>query len=313
MREIKKTSSELYSILSDILDCDYRRLIDAFDDVDGDVLTDAISEAREHDCQLTIGRIMAEAIDNVISELFDDFELEKENQMTKVSEESEVYEFLENFDPDDLRDSIQFNDVLYWSEISSSYSKEDMKKYVTYLSNTFEKLINLLGEIDGFPEPEKEEVEAGDNEEICPHCDYVNSFNWDCVSRKMVCKGCGEEILLCSVCDMYKHSCGKCPYEKKVEFAVGMEVTVSIKTLYTAGITPGYVSIETEEGDDGIIGYYDFHDKRTGHVVCMDGETCTITKVDNNSITLLNKDGEVETEFMLSLEEANICCFACPE
>ena len=33
-----KNAKTLYSLLSDILDCDYKRLIDAFDGVDDDVL-----------------------------------------------------------------------------------------------------------------------------------------------------------------------------------------------------------------------------------------------------------------------------------
>lgn len=35
--KIKKNASELYSLLSDVLDCDYRRLIEDFDEVGEDI------------------------------------------------------------------------------------------------------------------------------------------------------------------------------------------------------------------------------------------------------------------------------------
>ena len=67
----------------------------------------------------------------------------------------------------------------------------------------------LLGE-------QKEETDAEFwGEEICPHCDYVNQFVCDGVTRKIICKECGEEILLCSLCDMDKVDCSKCPYEEE--------------------------------------------------------------------------------------------------
>lgn len=50
-------------------------------------------------------------------------------------------------------------------------------------------------------------------EETCPYCDHVNDFVCDGTSRKIICKNCGKEILLCSLCDMDKVACGKCPYE----------------------------------------------------------------------------------------------------
>lgn len=60
--EIKKDANELYSLLSDLLDCDRRRLVDAFDGVDNDILSSSIYEAKE-DNDLTIERIMREVID----------------------------------------------------------------------------------------------------------------------------------------------------------------------------------------------------------------------------------------------------------
>ena len=69
-----------------------------------------------------------------------------------------------------------------------------------------------------YPELLEEKEESKENfwgEETCPYCDYVNDFVCDGTNHKMICKNCGKEILLCSLCDMDKVSCGKCPYEKE--------------------------------------------------------------------------------------------------
>lgn len=45
-----------------------------------------------------------------------------------------------------------------------------------------------------------------DFEETCPHCDAVNEIvNHDVEKDRWVvkCKECGEEIMLCNVCDAY--------------------------------------------------------------------------------------------------------------
>ena len=55
-------------------------------------------------------------------------------------------------------------------------------------------------------------------EEICPYCDHVNDFVWaEGTKRTIICKNCGKEILLCSLCDMDKVGCGKCPYDDREE------------------------------------------------------------------------------------------------
>lgn len=56
------------------------------------------------------------------------------------------------------------------------------------------------------------EKEDCDLEEICPHCSHVNQIKWDRTSRKTICQNCGEEILLCSLCNMDEVECSKCPY-----------------------------------------------------------------------------------------------------
>lgn len=54
-----------------------------------------------------------------------------------------------------------------------------------------------------------------DGQEICPHCDYVNDYVVDENTRTIICKGCGERILLCSLCDMDEVDCSQCPYDCK--------------------------------------------------------------------------------------------------
>ena len=60
-----------------------------------------------------------------------------------------------------------------------------------------------------------DDEEEFDCEEICGNCDYVNGFNYEeNGSRIIICKNCGEEILLCSLCDPDEVDCDECPYQK---------------------------------------------------------------------------------------------------
>lgn len=62
-------------------------------------------------------------------------------------------------------------------------------------------------------EESKEEKKDNEGEELCPYCDYINTFVWEEGNpRKIICRKCGKEILLCSLCDMDVVNCGKCPY-----------------------------------------------------------------------------------------------------
>lgn len=59
----------------------------------------------------------------------------------------------------------------------------------------------------------EEEKNENWGEEICPHCDHVNNFVWqEGTPRRIKCKNCGEEMLLCSLCNMDEVDCSKCPY-----------------------------------------------------------------------------------------------------
>ena len=51
-----------------------------------------------------------------------------------------------------------------------------------------------------------------DIEEICEYCGHVNEIKWDGESKTVICEECGEEILLCSLCDMDECNCDECPY-----------------------------------------------------------------------------------------------------
>ena len=54
----------------------------------------------------------------------------------------------------------------------------------------------------------------GDNviEEPCGSCGHLNTIEWDGISRRIICEECGEEILLCSLCDCDECNCSNCPY-----------------------------------------------------------------------------------------------------
>lgn len=148
--DIKKEASELYCILSYVLDCDYRRLIDAFDSVDGDLLDEAISEARDNN-DLSLERIMREVIDIAFRECDYSFYKERDRKIAMLDVDSEEFEVLDNLDMSCIRDSIQYEDGICWDESYSDYSEEDMNIYVTYLSESFEKLEGMIGCIEGLP------------------------------------------------------------------------------------------------------------------------------------------------------------------
>lgn len=82
-------------------------------------------------------------------------------------------------------------------------------------------------------------------------------------------------------------------------------VTVSLETLYNKfGEDLCYNEIEKEV--DGDIEYFDLYENG---LVCMDGETCSVDFKDENKISLINHDGEVDRHFSLSIEEFEYGCF----
>ena len=50
-----------------------------------------------------------------------------------------------------------------------------------------------------------------DGEEICPNCNHANSFTCCGTNRRITCEKCGEEILLCSICNR-EVDCSECLY-----------------------------------------------------------------------------------------------------
>jgi len=75
-------------------------------------------------------------------------------------------------------------------------------------------------------------------------------------------------------------------------------ICISVKALYDKyGEKLSYCNISTE--DDG---YYDLQTEFSG-TVCMDGENCEVIEENDDVVKLLNKDGEINTTFTLTLEE----------
>lgn len=93
----------------------------------------------------------------------------------------------------------------------------------------------------------------------------------------------------------------------KTKYIKGESVTVSVKALYESNIIAENVFIDTEDDENGNTSYWDMYTHKDG-LVCMDGETCEIVSVNDNSITLKNEDGEKDVEFILTFAEADICC-----
>lgn len=77
---------------------------------------------------------------------------ERDKKLELLDKNSEQYEVLDNLDVDTIKDSIQYEDGICWSESFCGYSEEEMKVYIEYLKESFEKLVGIIGYIDGFPE-----------------------------------------------------------------------------------------------------------------------------------------------------------------
>ena len=91
-------------------------------------------------------------------------------------------------------------------------------------NNALEYVFKVLGiEVPGNTEDDdiEEDEEEYDCEEICGNCDCVNGFNYEeNGSMPIICEDCGEEIILCSLCDPDEADCDKCPYyaEFRIEY-----------------------------------------------------------------------------------------------
>ena len=87
---------------------------------------------------------------------------------------------------------------------------------------------------------------------------------------------------------------------------------MSLATLYgDTGTEPGgtYTLSSGDIIDNTDPDYYDLKDP-SGNILCMDGESCTVSEVyDDGSVDLLNKEGESETYFTLTSEEAGTALF----
>ena len=91
---------------------------------------------------------------------------------------------------------------------------------------------------------------------------------------------------------------------------IGKRVTVVVQDLFDKGIEPEFVTLKTEDDENGQVRYFDLYDNNG--VVCMDGETCIVLEVEKDRVKLLNEDGEQKKEFYLSIKEAGICLFPSP-
>ena len=101
------------------------------------------------------------------------------------------------------------------------------ESFTEYKGLDDEEFIEKVCESVGMTEPEYKELMLEKNlrdydfDEICPHCDCVNmvvlSETKECKNEKrtLVCKGCGETILACNLCDMDNCGCCNCEIEEE--------------------------------------------------------------------------------------------------
>lgn len=153
---MKKDARNLYTVLSTILDCDYIRLVDAFDDVENDILNEAILNALEIYDSLSLENIMQEVIETGLKKIETDFYKECDSILQKCEKingkESEEYNLLSCFEISDLRDSLICEDgVIEWSNTSSVFSEEEMVILKKHLPDSFKKLQESIGNIINLP------------------------------------------------------------------------------------------------------------------------------------------------------------------
>ena len=86
------------------------------------------------------------------------------------------------------------------------------------------------------------------------------------------------------------------------------KVCISVKTLYDEigeQLTHGSIKKSGEEGNE----YYDLYNNRQDIVACMDGEEVYIVYQDDKTVELLNKNGEIDTNFKLTRKEFEIATY----
>ena len=86
------------------------------------------------------------------------------------------------------------------------------------------------------------------------------------------------------------------------------EVCVSLQSLYETGKELSDTTTYIQKDTDGELEWFDLHSK-LGGVLCMDGEECEIVSIDNDFVTLLNREGDENTEFIFSKDEFEIATF----
>lgn len=83
---------------------------------------------------------------------------------------------------------------------------------------------------------------------------------------------------------------------------------ISIETLfnkYGSNLpSDNYIDVTIDEDTR----YFDLRDKH-GNLVCMDGEECQAWYDGSQMYKLVNKEGEIDTEFFLTMEEYNLASF----
>lgn len=86
------------------------------------------------------------------------------------------------------------------------------------------------------------------------------------------------------------------------------KVCISVKTLYDEigeQLTHGTIQKSGEDGNE----YFDFYNNNQDIIACMDGEEVYIVYQDDKTVELLNKNGEIDTNFKLTRNEFEVATY----
>jgi hypothetical protein len=97
---------------------------------------------------------------------------------------------------------------------------------------------------------------------------------------------------------------------EKDTYIPGNEYGISIETIYrNFGCSLRYASIKCTAGESEDPYYFDLYN-RNGELGCMDGESCTLSRINGDGgLEFENKEGESSVSFTLSREEADAGIF----
>lgn len=106
------------------------------------------------------------------------------------------------------------DEIFSYEEIKNHFENKMTSEERAEYNYNFEDYLTCCMWFNGGTLMPFEEEDFEDGEEICPYCNCVNDFTVNKNTRAIVCKECGNKILLCSLCGDH-YICGQCPYKNE--------------------------------------------------------------------------------------------------